>query len=392
MIDWLTRADPLRPFLKSGQRVWTYGETVDEVKRRCGDEHRIVRASLDPDSVFDIVAGLVGGGLTVLVGDGAVTTDPGSRLVVYTSGTSGQPKGVRLTFDNLEAAARGSVEHLGHGGDDTWLLMVPLHHVAGLSIIVRSLYAGGSVRLLPGFDPQAVAGACKDDVSMVSVVPTMLRRLVDLGDLGEPDLRAVLVGGGPLPSGLLEEASALGLPVLPTYGMTETFGQVATLRPGSEPVRAVDPLPGIDIRIEADSRIAVRGAQVSPGYVDEPDRPDSWFITGDLGEIVDGRLRVLGRADSVIVTGGENVAPERVEAELLGHDLVSEAIVVGIPDEEWGERLCCVVVSEADSDSLGVWLRERLPGHMVPKEWRHVARIATTGLGKPDRAKARSLF
>ena len=392
MIDWLTRADPQRPFLKTNDRVWSYGETLDEVMHRVGREHRILRPGLDLWSVFDIVAGLAGGGLTVLGQDAAETTDHAAKLVVYTSGTSGRPKGVRLTLDNLTTASQGSVEHLGHGQDDTWLLMMPLHHVAGLSIIVRSLYAGGSVRLQSGFDPTAFLDAINGDVSMVSVVPTMLHRILEVDSPGGADLRAVLVGGGPIPGGLLERAAELGLPVLPTYGMTETFGQLATLRPGSELVRAVDPLPGVDIRIESDGRIAVKGDQVSPGYVGEPDRPDPWFVTDDLGEIVAGRLRVLGRADSVIVTGGENVAPERVEAELLEHDLVFEAMVVGMPDEEWGERLCCVVVSQADSEGLGLWLRERLPGHMVPKEWRHVARIPRTGLGKPDRTWARALF
>lgn len=391
VIEWLSRAGPDSPFLETANRVWSYGETVDEVERRAKPEHVVLHPRLDPDSVFDVLAGLAGGGVTVVADGPAASTDPKADLVVFTSGTSGRAKGVRLTLANLEAASRASRRHLGHGPEDTWLLMMPLHHVAGLSILVRSAYAGGSVRLLPGFEPAAVTSVMEGEVSMVSMVPTMLHRVLGAGAVLR-NLRAVLIGGGPIPAGLLETAEERGLPVLPTYGMTETFGQVATLKPGSKPARAVDPLPGVDIRIEPGGRVALRGEQVSPGYVGEPDRDDPWFITGDLGELVDGRLRILGRADSMIVTGGENVSPEQVEAELREHDLVSDALLVGVPDPEWGSKVCCVVVAEAEVDELRAWLRERIAGHMVPKEWRRVHEIPKTALGKPDRQAATALF
>ena len=396
MIEWLSRVDPERPFLRTVERVWTYGETYDEVRSRLTSEVVILRPVLDADSVFACLAGISGGG-TVLVGPGwdepAEVDLAGASLVVFTSGATGAPKGVRLTADNLEAASVASIGHLGHDESDTWLLAMPLNHVGGLSILVRSAFAGGSVRLLPGFDPESFAAAMREDVTMVSVVPTMLQRILDSHPGPYQGLRSVLLGGGPIPAGLLERAGRATLPTLPTYGMTETFGQVATLEPGSPPARRAHPLPGIQLRIGSDRLIAVRGRQVSPGYLGEPDRTDPWFVTGDLGELdSDGALRVLGRADTVIVTGGENVDPARVEATLREHTAIDDVLLVGLPDEHWGSVVACLYVGEVSPGEAGLWLGQRLPVFMVPKRWLAVDRIPTTALGKPDRSAARGLL
>jgi len=379
----MRRVDRDRVFLRAGDETWTYGEAGREVEARLVDHPRSMRLSLSPDSVFDVIAGISGGGATV-VGPDSEATEPGDTdLVVFTSGTIGPPKGVRLTMGNLIAAAAASAEHLGHDADDDWLLAMPLHHVGGLSIIVRQAYTGGSVTMLSGFDSSEFASAMRGSVTMVSVVPTMLARLVEHGPFS--GLRAVLVGGGPIPPGLLEKAADSGLPVLPTYGMTETFGQVATLRPDASLAYEAHPLPGVDMRIGPDGRIAVKGPQVSPGYLGRPDRPDPWFVTNDLGEIGEGgALRVLGRSDTLIVTGGENVAAERVESVLRQHPGVREAVVVGVPDAEWGEKVVCVYVGEAPT--LRDWASARLPSFMVPKQWHEVGTIPATSIGKPDRA------
>lgn len=388
VIEWLRRVEPDRPFLRAEERLWTYGETLEAVETRLVEVPRLIQPSLTPESVFDVVAGISGGGATV-VGPDPETTEPGDAdLIVFTSGTTGPPKGVRLSMLNLTAAASASADHLGHGPEDDWLLAMPLHHVGGLSIIVRQAYTGGSTTLLPRFDADSFAAAMKGEVTMVSVVPTMLARLVAQGPF--EGLRAVLVGGGPIPDGLLEIAASAGLPVLPTYGMTETFGQVATLRPGSPLERKAHPLPGVDFRTGVDGRIAVKGPQVSPGYLGQPDRPDPWFVTSDLGEIDDeGALRVLGRADNVIVTGGEKVSPERVEAVLRTHPEVGEVVVVGVADPEWGQLVACVY--EGTPDSLPEWASERLSGPMMPKKWFPVGEIPRTSIGKPDREAVRSL-
>ncbi|MEX0864602.1 MAG: AMP-binding protein [Acidimicrobiia bacterium] len=392
MIEWLRRHPGSAPFLVTSNRLWTYAETLTEVEQRVTREPSILRPRLDPPSVFDLLAGISGGGAIVM---GRVDSHvslgeaEGTELVVFTSGSTGEPRGVRLTMANLEAASTGSERHLAHGPDDTWLLALPLHHVAGLSILVRSAHAGGAVRLLDGFDPAALVEAMKVGVSMVSVVATMLTRVLDHDPGPYHRLKAVLIGGGPMPDGLLERAIAAGIPALPSYGMTETFGQVATLRPGSPPERKVHPIPGVELRIEPDGRIAVAGGQVSPGYLGEPDRDDRWLVTNDLGVIdEEGALRVLGRADTVVVSGGENVDPGLVEIELAQHPDAGEILVFGVPDPEWGLALACLHTGDASSEDLSAWLRARLPGHMVPKRWARVGEIPKTVLGKPDRQRA----
>lgn len=390
MIEWMRRADLARPFLHAGDQTWSYGEAVAEVEARGATAPRLIRPSLTPGSVFDLIAAVSGGGATV-VGPEPEVDEPGdSALVVFTSGTSGRPKGVRLTLGNLEAAAAASSQHLGHDADDVWLLAMPLNHVGGISIVVRQAYTGGSITMLPGFDAVSFAGAMRGRVTMVSVVPTMLTRLLEEGPFH--GLRAVLVGGGPIPEGLLERAAAAGMPVLPTYGMTETFGQVATLRPESPLRRKAHLLPRMEARVDEAGRIALRGPQVSPGYLGEPDRGDPWFVTNDIGEMDDeGALRIHGRADTMIITGGENVSPERVEAVIGEHPGIDDVVVFGVPDTEWGARVEAFYVGDLSPAELVEHVAARLPGHMVPKRFIRVQEIPRTSIGKPDRAVAAEL-
>jgi acyl-CoA synthetase (AMP-forming)/AMP-acid ligase II len=174
--------------------------------------------------------------------------------------------------------------------------------------------------------------------------------------------------------------------------MTETFGQVATLRPGSSLGYLANPLPGVEVRIESDGRIALRSDQISPGYLGEADRDDSWFVTNDLGQVDDeGAIEVLGRVDVIIVTGGENVDPLRVEAELIEHDGVEEAVVVGLPHPEWGSLLICLYTGSAGPTDLEESLRNRLEGFMVPKLWINVDALPRSDIGKIDRVAALGL-
>jgi O-succinylbenzoic acid--CoA ligase len=396
VIEWFRSRPASAPYLMADGRVWTYREAVGEVERRLSSQPVVVRPSMTPGSVFDILAGISGGGATVSPatdGGEAPRTPPGTRLVVYTSGTTGSPKGARFTLANLEAASRASVEHLGHGPEDTWLLTLPLHHVGGLSILVRSAYAGGAVLLHPRFDPGGAAAALDGEVTMASLVPTMLTRILDHRPGPYRGLRAILIGGGPIPDGLLERAAGAGIPALPSYGMTETLGQVATLRPGSAPARRAHPLPGVEIRIEDDGRIAVCADQVSPGYLGEPDRADRWLVTNDLGSIdEEGALSVHGRADDVIVSGGVNVDPVAVETVLAGHPGVGEVVVVGVADAEWGEALVCLYTGSVDRVEVEEWARRELPGHLVPKGWLRVEALPRTSLGKPDRPAASGVY
>ncbi|MCI0543480.1 MAG: AMP-binding protein [Actinobacteria bacterium] len=379
-------------------RVWTYGDSVAEVRARMCPRPISLRPDNSPESVFDILAGIAGGGVVVfppndIDGPAELEAHPDARLVVFTSGSTGSPKGARFTLANLSAAAAASKSHLGHGPEDVWLLALPLHHVGGLSILVRSAYAGGAVYLTDGFDPSVVAGLLKGEVSVASLVSTMLVRVLEVDPGPYRGLRAVLIGGGPIPDGLLERAFAAEIPVLPSYGMTETFGQVATLRSGSPPARRAHPLPGVELRIEPDGRIAVSGSQVSAGYIGQPDREDRWLVTNDLGIIdEEGAVVVIGRADDVVVTGGVNVDPSLAEEVLSRHPGAGDLVVIGGPHPLWGEALVCLYTGQAEASDLETYARARLSGEMVPKVWLGVREIPRTGLGKPDRSKARRVY
>lgn len=395
MLDWLRKHDSRRVFIETDGETVTYGQMVKAVAERPVDEVEALRPRLDIGSIVDVLA-VMSKGSAVLTADdfdpGPV--DPaGAATVIFTSGTTGGRKGVRLTRENWKAAAVASMSHLGHGPDDVWLLALPLHHVAGLSIVLRSAYAGGRIRILDGFHPHAFATHLHQ-ATMASLVPTMLSRVLDQEAGPYHGLRGVMLGGGPIPDALVERGLVAGLPVLPTYGLTETAGQVATLRPADPPGNRAYPLPGVEIRIEPDGRIAVRGAMVSPGYVGESDRAtDAWLVTGDLGSIdEDGSLHVLGRADDVIVSGGENIDPALLEAVIGLVPGVSHALVVGLPSEEWGMEAACLYAGDATENEVVARLRETLPRFMVPRRWLRVEALPMTALGKPDRAAAARLF
>jgi O-succinylbenzoic acid--CoA ligase len=396
MLGWLKRHDPGRVFLETDGASLTYGEMVDAVDGRPVEGVEVIRPKPDIRSVIDVMAVMSQG--TAILATPGIEPEPidsgGAATVMFTSGTSGGPKGVRLTRDNWESAADASMRHLGHGPDDIWLLAMPLHHVAGLSILLRSAYSGGRVRMLDGFEAAGFATQLRAGVTMASMVPTMLARVLEADPGPYQGLRAVLLGGGPIPGGLLEQGLAAGFPLLPTYGLTETAGQVATLRPGDPPANKAYPLPGVDIRIELDGPISVRGPMVSPGYVGAPDRaPGDWLLTGDLGSIdEDGALRVLGRADTVIVSGGENIDPARVGGEISSLPGVADALVVGVPSDEWGMEAVCVYVGEIEASEIASRLKATLPGFMIPKRWLRVSELPTTPMGKPDRAAAVGFF
>ena len=288
---------------------------------------------------------------------GPLEPPPEAGTVIFTSGTTGEPKPVFLTAANHEASAIASAWNLGVDPGDRWLCCLPLWHVGGLAIPIRSAIYGTTALLHDGFNAERVRDELAGGgVTLVSLVATMLRRLIDAGMSEWPGLRAALVGGGPVPADLVEWAATSGFPLVPTYGMTETASQVVT---------GHRPLLGVELRVAADGEILVRGPMVAPGAADD----DGWLHTGDRGRLEDGRLHVEGRLDDVIVTGGENVAAAEVEEALLSHAAVADAGVVGRPDAEWGEAITALVVlrGEVSDDELIAHCRARLPGFKVPK-------------------------
>lgn len=397
---WIDAVDGGRPFLSSAEGGLTYGELAGRAPT-CDDGQVVVEAGGSLRTVVDLMTG-PGPGRQLVVLDPSLPQQEKDRrrvtaaeaagrdalVILFTSGTTGPAKAVRLTAANWQAAVVSSAAHLDHGPDDVWLAPLPLHHVGGLSILYRTAHVGGEVAWLPRFDVAAVAEELRGRATFASLVPTMLQRVLAHDRGSFRGVRAVLVGGGPIPAGLLEEARARGLPALPTYGMTETCAQVATLRPDSALRYAAHPLPGVEVRIGPGGRIEVRGPQISPGYADEDDRPPgAWFTTPDRGELEpDGAVKVLGRADDVIVSGGENVDPRRVEAVLLGHPRVVAAAVVGVEDREWGTAVAAVYEGDVEPDRLRRWFRSRLAPHEQPKGLTRVDRIPTGSTGKPDPA------
>jgi O-succinylbenzoic acid--CoA ligase len=337
--------------------------------------------------------------------------DTGATLaVLFTSGTSGHAKGACLTWANFLASAEAAADRLGPVVAERWLACMPLFHVGGLSILMRSLRFGGPVRLLPRFDAEEVSDVLDGgDIAAVSLVPTMLSRLLAHrgGRRAPAGLQALLLGGAAAAPDLLARALAAGYPVCPTYGLTESCSQVATAAPpsmGAASALPMLPLRGTELRIDIDGRdapvgtpgeIVVRGPTVMQGYLHDPRATaralrDGWLHTGDIGCIdADGGLRPLDRRDDLIVSGGENVYPAEVEAVLMDHPSVDDAGVAGIPDVDLGARVVAWIVAAPgtapDVDSLQRHCRSRLAGFKQPREFRYVEALPRNAAGKLQR-------
>jgi o-succinylbenzoate---CoA ligase len=296
--------------------------------------------------------------------------------VMHTSGTTSDPKPVALTAANFLASALGSAVALGLHQAERWLCPMPLTHFGGLSIPIRSAIYATTVVLHGRFDTAAVLGELMDPsraITLVSLVPTMLSRLLDAGLAHPPTLRWALLGGGPLAPALLQRAQAAGVPVAPTYGMTECCSQIATFG---------YPLPGVELRLSG-GEIMVRGPIVAPASTDER----GWLATGDLGHFDErSRLVITGRKSDTIITGGENVAPTEIEDVLVGHPAVADAGVHARPDAEWGEAIVAAVVlrdgAQVSAAELQAHCAARLARFKVPKDVRFVAALPRTTSGK----------
>jgi o-succinylbenzoate---CoA ligase len=311
---------------------------------------------------------------------------------ILTSGTSGHPRPVGLTYGNHLWSAVGSAFNLGMEPTDRWLCCLPLYHVGGLSIILRSVIYGTTAVVHDGFDVDRIAASLEGDgVTLISVVATQLARLLE-ADVDLLPLRAALVGGGPVPEEVLAEAIGRGATVVQTYGLTEAASQVTTLAPADAERKlgsAGRPLLTTHLRIQ-DQEILVQGPTVAPGCADE----DGWLHTGDLGWIDnEGFLYVEDRLGDVIVSGGENVLPAEIEEVLLRHPGVVDAAAVGRADAEWQEAVTAVVVlvdgADVSADELRRHCAAGLAGYKVPKRFEFVAELPRTEAGKLARGALR---
>jgi o-succinylbenzoate---CoA ligase len=320
-----------------------------------------------------------------------------AAVVVRTSGSTGTPKATVLTVDALAASSMATAVALK--GEGQWLLALPVQFVAGLQVLVRSLFAGTrpwAMDLSGGFTPEAFTAAAlelTDKIRLTSLVPTQLQRLLDspaadtLAVLRRFD--AILLGGAPASPALLAAARDAGVRVVTTYGSAETCGGC---------VYDGVPLDGVEVKLDDDGRILLGGTTIAAGYLEAPDLTASafveedgvrWYRTNDLGELgPDGRLTVLGRADDVIITGGVKVSAAQVQAELEKLDGVLAAFVAGVPSAEWGQALAAYVAVE-DSSPAGIRgftaRRHDALGLLAPKTVLAAAELMMLPNGKPDR-------
>ncbi len=300
-------------------------------------------------------------------------------VVLFTSGSTGPSRGVVLSRRALVANAEASAAHLGWRDDDCWLACLPLAHAGGLSVVIRCLLAGKPIVL---GDVSAI-----DQVTIASLVPAQLAQLLeDPAWRPSPRLRAVLLGGAAASPALIQAALARGVPVLQTYGLTETFGQVATARtPGARPL----PLPGVELHAgtrEAPAPIRIRGPMLATRYLDGASIAPE-LVTADVGFLADDMLHVLGRADDVIISGGENVHPTQVEAVLAATPGVRAAAAFGVTDPHWGQIVAAAITVEATFDpvrALGYW-HAQLPPHARPRRLATLAELPRLPSGKVDR-------
>ena len=338
---------------------------------------------------------------------GGVDANPppaeGIRLLVATSGTTGDPQLIELTGRNLLAGARAANALLGLAPGDCWLGCLPTHHVAGLAIPLRCLLAGAALKLLDRFDPGEVLDhLASGAITHLSLVPTMLRRLLEAGSAFRPPatLRVVLLGGAPASRALVQQALDRGWPVCPTYGLTEASSQVATLYPplpGWEEGLVGYPLPHMKVGIDEQQRIRLRSEsiaryRITPRGSDSLLDEDGWLTTRDLGRLdSQGRLWVLGREDDLVISGGEKIQPSLVESLLLDHPGVTEAAVIGLEDERWGQRLVACYCGEALETELEPWASGQLSGAFRPRRFIRLERLPRNPLGKLLRAELQRL-
>lgn len=408
-LGWLSRwasEDPDRTAVVTSGGEVSYHQLYDMVQVRASVLRSVVapgfvapvQVRLDLPSVVEVFS-IAAAGAVPLPHDGTAEWSPvdasDDHICVGTSGSSGTSRIVRISGSNIAAAVAASRKRLDTDETDRWLLCLPIHHVAGLSVLWRSFEAGGSVALAP-FDPNLAAFIEMVRPTIASMVPTMLHRLL----LTRPDVVAgiprTLVGGAHLSGVLAAKAEEEGVGLLATYGATETTSQVATGVPDPEmPSLVGEPLSGFRVSIRHPDgsltpsgevgRIAIDGPAVSPGYLGDVPRAGAW-VSGDMGSMDSaGRLHVHGRFDDMVVTGGENVFLGVVADAVRSCEGVDDAFACGVPDVEWGTAVVMVYSGPRSSAAIESEIRDQLPAPAIPRRWVKVNELPQLSNGKHDR-------
>ncbi|MGB1287932.1 MAG: o-succinylbenzoate--CoA ligase [Aggregatilineales bacterium] len=338
--------------------------------------------------------------------------------IVFTSGTSGQPKGAVLTYANIFYSAMASAYRIGTLPDDVWLSVLPMYHVGGISILIRAVLYGITVTLRPKFDvAQFHDDLCKGEGTLVSLVPTMLHRLIQYrlqdGRAWSEQLRLILLGGAAASPELMQQCHDLHIPVATTYGLSEAASQVATTLAGDaiqKPGSVGKPLLFSSVQILDDDdrnlppgdygEIVVRGKTILREYYKNPEATaktlrDGALYTGDIGYLDDeGDLWLVQRRSDLIISGGENIYPAEIEAILRQHPAIDSVAVVGIPDTEWGQRVAATIVlnTETTEDVIIAFCRDHLAGYKQPRRIKFVEALPMTASGKIQRPAVQALF
>lgn len=349
------------------------------------------------------------------------STDPDDIFgYFFTSGTSSAPKVVPLKRRQMLFATKSSARNFKPRSNHFWLLCLPLNHIGGISIILRSLLYGSAIFRMKSFHTEMIKTFLIENklFQAASLVPTMLKRLLETpGFYVHKKFKAILMGGGPIDQDLIEQCATKGIPLVPSYGMTETCAQIVAnplLKPSGTygPMKSVGQVfsPNrIQIRDEQKEPVGVntsgeiwlKGPQVFDGYLNRDNEPyfddDGWFKTGDYGYLnANNQLFIESRRSDLIVTGGENVSPYEVESELKKIDPISEAAVIGLPDEEWGQRVVAVVVAKTkqsiNSENIQQKLKERITSFKIPQEIIQTDSLPKTRTGKIVRTELAKLF
>ena len=408
--------------LESDDRSWTYRELDEAVERRAValssrgvTPGRVVPLVVrqDAESVIDLLAHWRAGvtpaplnsRLSPFEREAASSALTGievsAQVVLWTSGTGGQPRGVAISIEALQSNARASAERLDLSRQDTWLMSLSPAHVGGLVLITRSLLLGCRLLTIGPFNAERV-NQHLSEITHISLVPTQLSQILEVRSERPPPetFQCALVGGAQTPKTLLDRAISAGWPIALTYGLTELTSQVATAPPDltrRKPGTVGTPLSSVEVRLGERGEIQVRGDTLASGYVGDYSESltdsEGWHWTGDLGSFdSDGHLWITGRRTDRIVTGGVTVDAVEVEEALRSHPAVADVCVVGIPDEEWGERVG-VWVEPTDEGTtravLDAYLHELLSSPKIPRSYHFGAPVPRNANGKLDRMAVR---
>jgi len=337
------------------------------------------------------------------VGKNSSSNTKPAALIMFTSGTTGENKAVVHSFKSLFASVSSIDKEIHLEENKKWLASLPFYRIGGFQIIIRSLLTGGTLYIPQNVSTEKIVeGVNRYKPDYISLVNATYRSLLQSNTTELKNTKAIFVGGGPVESSLLKEGLSKGLPVYKVYGSTETGSMISMLKP-EDAVNKIDSasksLPGVKLKIEQDE-ILVSTDSLFTGYyknesLTKEKIENGWYKTGDIGYIDDdGFLFVMGRKDNIIISGGEKIDPKEIESAIKKLDYIKDAVVFGVTDEKWGQKICSAVVSNTKLDVSEIQdkLKEILSSYKIPKIIKQIEKIPVDEMGKINLKELQSLF